>query len=368
MLHPSMLHPSLQYYSVYLFQFLLFIQFMYGSDSLLVASLTPFVIFFIIPIFESMYDGKNINYTGQHSNQNLTENYNQTLPQTYTDPSNDFLYQIPLLLWAPVQIFLLILFSQYMYTFSPLCLIIFSISVGIINGTIGINVAHELLHKSNMIQTSLAKILLCSVCYGHFYIEHIWGHHKKVATIHDPATASYSESIYHFLPKSIVGGYKDAHKICEANNFPANVMLFGSRYNGVLMFNIFTGLYLIVMTWYFGLSALFFLLLQSFFAIIMLESANYIEHYGLLRDIETNVNIMHSWNTENFVTRILAFGLPNHSDHHYNSKKEYHKLINYPNTPKLPFGYVTCIILSYFPSVWFEIMNPKITNYNKRYQ
>lgn len=356
-----MLHPSIQYYSVYLFQFLLFIQAMYGSESIMVSSLTPLIVLFIIPIIEFSDDIR------QRKN-DLEESETFNSSDTYTNSDTDYLYQIPVLLWTPIQIFLLIMFCSYVHTFSPFCLIMFSISVGIINGSIGINVAHELLHKSNLIETSLAKILLCSVCYGHFYIEHIWGHHKKVATIHDPATASLNETIYHFIPKSIIGGYKDAVNICETNNFPANIAVFGQNYNGVLMFNIVTVSYLIIMTWFFGFVALFFLLLQSLFAIIMLESANYIEHYGLLRSLETKVSVMHSWNSDNLVTKILAFGLPNHSDHHFNSKKEYYKLVNHSYSPKLPFGYISCILLAYIPPVWFEIMNHKINNFNKKAQ
>lgn len=340
-------HQSNKYYSIYFFPILLIFQLFYGYDSIIISSLTPFCIIFILPILEFIFkDFKAI----------------------YEEKEFSYLYQIPILLWTPVQVLLLLLCCNYIHNFNYYCLILFSISVGMITGSIGINVAHELLHKNNFIESSLSKILLCSVCYGHFYIEHIWGHHKKVATLEDPATSRLNETIYSFLPRSIIGGYKDAYEICENNKFPANLNFFGFKLNGVLIFNISTIVYLVFMACYFGIYALLFLLLQSVIAIIMLESANYIEHYGLLRDSMTKVNIMNSWNCDNYITKILTFGLPYHSDHHFNSKKEYYKLCDYDYTPKLPFGYMTCIILSYIPPLWFNIMNQRICKFNKRDQ
>ena len=74
-------------------------------------------------------------------------------------------------------------------------------STGIITGGLGITFAHELIHKDG-VDRQLGMWMLSIVCYGHFAIEHVEGHHKNVATYQDPATSRLGESIYAFLPRS----------------------------------------------------------------------------------------------------------------------------------------------------------------------
>lgn len=67
------------------------------------------------------------------------------------------------------------------------------IVVGSSSSYSGIVIAHELIHRPQPGYRALGRLLLCTVSYEHFYTEHIYGHHVRVGTASDPATARYGE-------------------------------------------------------------------------------------------------------------------------------------------------------------------------------
>ena len=71
----------------------------------------------------------------------------------------------------------------------------------------------------------------------------------------------------------------------------------------------------------YNLQAALIYVLISYTAIFLVESVNYMEHYGLSRKLLPNgqyekVTIRHSWNTPHRFTNYLLFKLQRHSDHH----------------------------------------------------
>src|SRR5512139_3125183 len=56
-------------------------------------------------------------------------------------------------------------------------LIVFALAVGTVTGGMGITIAHELGHRSSRLDRAIAKALLVTVAYGHFFVEHVRGHH-----------------------------------------------------------------------------------------------------------------------------------------------------------------------------------------------
>lgn len=88
-----------------------------------------------------------------------------------------------------------------------------TLSVGIILGSNGINVAHELGHRTSFIEKMLGKLLLIPSHYTHFFIEHNHGHHLHVSTPEDPSTAKYNQNLYSFWIQTVVGTYTKAWKI-----------------------------------------------------------------------------------------------------------------------------------------------------------
>jgi len=110
---------------------------------------------------------------------------------------------------------------------------------------------------------------------------------------------------------------------------------------------------------------LIFALLTALTAFLLLETVNYIEHYGLLRlkndsNRYERVKEIHSWNSNHVVGRIILYELTRHSDHHYKSSKKYQILECHDESPQLPFGYPTSMVLALIPPLWFYIMNKRV--------
>jgi alkane 1-monooxygenase len=250
------------------------------------------------------------------------------------------------------------------HNLSTLGLIGLILSVGIVLGSSGINVAHELGHKADKISQFFAKGLLLPCLYTHFTIEHNRGHHLYVATPQDPATAKKDEIVYAFWLRSILLCYINAWKL-EFKRLKNSSFIMGNASNEMIINTLLTIIYLIIIFYVFGVKGLLISAAFGMVSILLLESINYVEHYGLKRKLMPNgryeiTNHTHSWNSEHQIGRIVLYELTRHSDHHFKANKEYQNLIFYEESPQLPYGYPTSILLSLVPPLWFKIMNPRI--------
>ena len=141
--------------------------------------------------------------------------------------------------------------------------------------------------------------------------------------------------------------------------------LFFSLKNQMLFYIFFQGLYLITILYFFGSFGLAIALVVGFISFLFLETINYIEHYGLVREKTKSgryerVQTKHSWNSNHLIGRIVLYELTRHSDHHFIASKKYQVLEHKDESPQLPFGYPTCILLAMFPPLWFHLMNPRV--------
>ncbi|MFM1879649.1 MAG: hypothetical protein RLZZ241_2515 [Bacteroidota bacterium] len=237
-------------------------------------------------------------------------------------------------------------------------------SLGIVLGTNGINVGHELGHRQHSWERHLGKLLLLPSMYMHFYIEHNFGHHINAATPEDPATAKQNQTVYHFWATSIFRQYINAWRI-QINLLKRGKASFLSFKNDMLWYLFLQGLYGFGLVYFFGINTALLLLLGGLIGVILLESVNYIEHYGLIRKKLPSgryerVREIHSWNSNHIVGRIVLYELTRHSDHHYKSSKKYQLLDFHEQSPEMPYGYPTSLVIALFPPLWFRIMNPRI--------
>ena len=242
-------------------------------------------------------------------------------------------------------------------------------SIGIVLGTNGINVAHELGHRNSSLERFLAKLLLIPSLYMHFYIEHNYGHHLNAATIEDPATAKFNQSVYSFWLSSVIRQYFSAWKIQKQLLSRAN-KAFISVQNDMFWYTVFQLLYLFTLYLLFGLMGMYIAIAMAIVSFLLLETVNYIEHYGLLRTKMVSgryerVQEIHSWNSNHTIGRIVLYELTRHSDHHYKSSKKYQTLDCFDSSPQMPFGYPTSMVLALLPPLWFLIMNPRIPDQMK---
>jgi alkane 1-monooxygenase len=229
---------------------------------------------------------------------------------------------------------------------------------------LGINTGHELGHKQSRLERTLAKLVLAVPAYGHFGIEHNLGHHRDVATPEDPASSRMGESIYRCALREIPGAFRRAWDIEKSRlrrmNKGAmsldNEILQSFAVTAVLQ----AGL-IIALGWY----MIPFLLIHNVFAWWQLTSANYVEHYGLLRKKDQNGRYercqpSHSWNSNHLYSNLVLFHLERHSDHHAHPMRRYQSLRHFDNLPSLPSGYFGSYLLAYFPWLWYRVMDKRL--------
>ena len=236
-----------------------------------------------------------------------------------------------------------------------------------ITGSVGgfcINLGHELGHKNTRLERWLAKIVLAPTAYGHFFIEHNRGHHRDVATPADPASSRMGESIYRFVLREMPGAFKRAWKL-ESDRLRAAGRPVWSLQNEILQPALITlALWTALILWL-GVQILPFLVVASFWANFQLTSANYIEHYGLLRQERSPGKYevcqpYHSWNSNHIFSNWALFHLQRHSDHHAHPLRRYQSLRHFDNLPTLPSGYFGMFTIAYFPPLWRYVMDKRL--------
>lgn len=228
------------------------------------------------------------------------------------------------------------------------------LNVGLVVGAFGINVAHELGHRPGLADQTMAKILLLPALYMHFFIEHNRGHHKNVATDEDPASARKGENLYAFWLRSVWGSYRNAWKLDNKE---------------MLRFQLIQLVYLGGIWWYYQWEGLLFAIGVAVVGFLLLETVNYIEHYGLRRKKLASgryepVLPTHSWNSDHELGRIFLYELTRHSDHHYKATRKYQVLRHWDESPQLPYGYPASILMALVPPLWFRVMDPLASNYS----
>jgi alkane 1-monooxygenase len=239
------------------------------------------------------------------------------------------------------------------------------LALGIMLGANGINVAHELGHRNTAFEKTLSKLLLLPSHYMHFIIEHNYGHHKHVATPKDPATAMKNESVYHFWWRSTLYSWLSAWKI-ERKRLNRKQQSFWSMHNEMVRFTVFQLAWNAGIFFIFGLHIWITFFLAGVVGFLLLESINYIEHYGILRNQISKgkyepVMPHHSWNADFVMGRIMLYELTRHSDHHYKADRKYQILRHVKTAPQLPWGYPASILMALVPPIWFSKVNPLLT-------
>jgi alkane 1-monooxygenase len=236
-------------------------------------------------------------------------------------------------------------------------------AMGMMCGVMGINVAHELGHRSKKYEQFMAKILLLSSLYMHFFIEHNRGHHKNVSTTEDPSSARLNEALYTFWIRSVIFSYLSAWKI-EIAQLKKDGYGFLSLHNEMLIFQIIQFGLLVIIYFFYGWMMVGYFVLAAIMGFLLLETVNYIEHYGLKRERkgEAYERVMphHSWNSNHVMGRLMLFELSRHSDHHYIASRKYQILRHIEESPQMPTGYPGMMLLATIPPLWFLVMNKQV--------
>jgi alkane 1-monooxygenase len=269
-------------------------------------------------------------------------------------------------LWPPAQ-FALIAWSLWEIAaghLAPHEAIGLGMALGLATGGVGITDAHELVHRRAWWERVLGQALLVSVTYHHFYIEHVYGHHRRAGTPADSVTARRGEWLPAFLPRAIgrsfVSAWKlEAERLARAGRSPwspRNRVLAGLAAEAALYAAIAV---------FAGWVGVAFFAAQSVIAVLLLETINYIEHYGLARretapGVYERYGAEHAWDSRFRFSNWLLFNLPNHANHHLHPGRRHDGLVYEAAAPRLPVGYPLAVVLAVIPPLWFRVVDPRL--------
>jgi alkane 1-monooxygenase len=244
------------------------------------------------------------------------------------------------------------------------------LAAGIPCAAYGINVAHELGHRRTRLHRGASKMLLLSTLYLHFFIEHNRGHHARVATPEDPASARRGENIYAFWLRSVSGSWASAWAL-EDKRLKGHAHPRMTLSNQMTRFTLIQIAALGIALTIFGPLATTCWVGSSIVGFLLLETVNYIEHYGLVRKRQANgryerVQLHHSWNSDLPLGRALLFELTRHSDHHAHPARSYTILRHFEAAPQLPTGYPGMVLLALFPPLFYRVMDRQLADESER--
>ncbi|MES1199124.1 MAG: alkane 1-monooxygenase [Pseudomonadota bacterium] len=254
---------------------------------------------------------------------------------------------------VPVQLGMIAWATHAATTASSLGFASLVFAVGVTTGVFGVLAAHDLVHGQSSVGRLVGATMLTGMCYRHFRIAHLYGHHRYACTDRDPATARLGEGFYSFLARTLVGQWLEALRFEQRRS--ANALW---RNRVVQDFGITTAVVAALAFAWGPRSALFFLA-QSAVAIIVLELFNYIAHYGLTREC-ARMGAEHSWNSSNVIANAFLFNMGRHSDHHAHPAAPFDTLTYAPGAPELPAGYAGAILMALVPPLWRRVMDSRV--------
>ena len=312
---------------------------------------TPVFVYLLVPLVELNWQGSTNNLPAE------------------TEPAraksliaNGLLFSL-----LPIQLFLLTLLFWRLETFSLLELLGATIGVGTMVGAIAINGAHELGHHASRWAKIQARLMLALSLYPHFNTEHNKGHHIRMATPEDPATAPAGQWVYAFWVQSIWGGFKSAWAL-ERKRLNRIKQNHWSARNGMLQDGVAVLAIVAITGWLAGTPAVAALMATSAIGILLLETVNYLQHYGLQRRPNENggyerVGPAHSWTSNRPLSRTLLFDLTRHADHHMDDRRHYTSLRHLEESPVLPQGYPAMILMALVPPLFLSVMDRQLAQF-----
>ena len=283
------------------------------------------------------------------------------VPQLEADPFYRYLtYALVPVLWGSFIFAAWFVASHELPWHAQLAMVL---NAGIVGG-FAINLGHELGHKHNRLEKTLALLALAPSGYGHFSAEHNRGHHTEVATPEDTASARMGESIWRFLWREMPGGARRAW-LFESQRLQDKGLSTWSLRNQIVQGLVITSLLWLALCLWLGVGVLPFLLAAAAWTNFQLTSANYVEHYGLLRVKQSDGSYercqpCHSWNSNHVLSNWILFHLQRHADHHAHASRRYQALRHFADAPQLPSGYSGMFLVAYVPALWFAVMNPRL--------
>lgn len=264
----------------------------------------------------------------------------RTIPRLYV-----FVW-LPTLLWAAHQL------SSHAVSGAAAAWLTVSIALATAFATC---VAHELLHWPGAFDRALARLIMATVAYGQFPIEHLH-HHDEVGLMHEGTTPPLGQSIWSFLAKNVRFTFRSAWAIERRRQLMKHLPLLGNRFiQQWLLTIVIIGVFAIVG----GAWGLVLFFAQAAFGIFTTEYVNYAQHYGLARAPNTPARGDLSWNSNCFMTNAFTLNITRHVHHHVQADVPYYNLEYIDSMPLLPAGYLALFFPVMIPPLWRRLMDTR---------
>ncbi|WP_139117542.1 fatty acid desaturase [Endozoicomonas atrinae] len=255
--------------------------------------------------------------------------------------------------------------SEYLNIFG---MFVWVLSVGFCSALDCINISHELIHSRYKFDRFIGCLLLSFVCFARFRWIHLYIHHRYVATPIDSASAKRGEGLYSYLWNRFGSDIKLAYLLEYKRLKNKKIKVWKNQlmvWDGISLL-CFIGCYIL---W--GAEGVIFYVLQSFFAVVVFEIIDYLQHYGLSRESYGNnhfepVADNHSWSQDSKLTNFILLNLMHHADHHKSPGKSFNQLQSRTASPKYPYDFSFMILSVLIPCVFFRIANPVLDQLYKK--
>jgi len=242
------------------------------------------------------------------------------------------------------------------------------LSAGMLNALAGTVAGHELTHRTaRPFDLVLGRWLLTFTADTSFAIEHVYGHHARVATPDDPATARRGESFYVFAWRSTIHSYVHAYQMEKARLAKFGKSVWNPLASPFLRGNLQNLVPAVAAFALAGFTGLAVWVVIAFLGKELLEIQNYFAHYGLVREAGKPVQPRHSWNSNHWMSTNVLYSLARHSHHHAEADAAYWTLEAMPEAPVLPGGYLTMIPVALIPPLYKRVMTPALNEWDRSY-
>ena len=260
-------------------------------------------------------------------------------------------------------------FTQIKESFTLIDKVALIFQTALFVGILGTVPGHELVHrKKSQIDMFIGNWLLAFSWDCTFAIEHVHGHHKNVCLDEDPASAKRGENIYLFILRATLQEQISGWEIESERLKRRKLNVFSIRNRMIIGY--FRSLSITIAAFIFGgVTGTLSFLLCAFLAKLLLESINYIEHYGLVRERGTPVEMRHSWNSNHFLSSIYLCNVTRHSDHHRAANLKFWELNPcHEDAPLLPYGYLSMLyLLLVTPFLYSKVMSKEFIDWDQNY-
>lgn len=215
--------------------------------------------------------------------------------------------------------------------------------------------AHELLHWPSAFDFALSRLIMATVAYGPFTLEHLH-HHAFVGVRREGTTPPLGQSVWNFLIENYVFTIRCAWRIEHRRQIAKSLPLIANRF---VQQWLLTAAIIAIFALIGGTSGLIVWFVQAAFGIFTTEYVNYAQHYGLSRTADAPARGSLSWNSNGFVTNAFTLNITRHVHHHLDADVPYYDLEHIESMPLLPAGYLALFFPAMIPPVWRRLMDAR---------